>query len=79
LRPLDLILAVELRRGPDAFEGAVEAEARIDIARKIIGRRHDRLKRGAHERVAMSLAARQGARIAAQEGQVRRKFLAERH
>ena len=61
------------------MEGAVEAEPGIDIAGKFVGLGDDRFQSCSDERVAMSLAAGQGARIAAQERQVRGKFLAKRH
>jgi hypothetical protein len=60
-------------------EGPVEAEPRIDVARKFVGLGDDRLQRRADEGVAMRLAAGQGARVAAQEWQVRSEFLAKRH
>ena len=68
-----------LARRPDGVEGPVEAEPRIDVARKFIGRGDDRFQRRADEGVAMRLAAGQGARVAAKEGQMRREFLAKRH
>ena len=64
---------------PDRVEGPVQAEPRIDVARKFVGLGDDRLERGADEGVAMGLAAGQRARIAAKEGQMRSEFLAKRH
>lgn len=61
------------------MERPVEAETRIHVARKIIGRGDDCLERGAHEGVAMPLGARERAGIAPQEGKVGREILTERH
>ena len=62
-----------------AWKVLVEAEPRIDVARKFVRRGDDRLQRRADESVAMRLAAGQRAGVAAKEGQVRREFLAKRH
>ena len=64
---------------PDGVERLVETEARIDVARKLVGFGDDRFERCADERIAMRLAAGQRAGIAAQERQVRCKFLTKRH
>jgi hypothetical protein len=45
---------LDIGRGPDGVEGAVEAEPRIDVAREIAGRGDDRLQRRADEGVAMA-------------------------
>src|SRR3546814_8837232 len=55
------------------------AEAGIDVRGKFVGRRHDRLQRGAHISVAMRLAARQRARITPQERKVGVQLLTKRH
>ena len=61
------------------MEGAVKAEARIDIAREAFGRSYDCFQGGADEGIAMRLASGQGARVAAEEWQVRGEFLTKRH
>jgi hypothetical protein len=60
-------------------EGAVQAKTWIDIARELVGLGDDRFKRGADERISVRLTPGQGARIAAEERQMRGKFLAKRH
>ena len=57
----------------------VQPEARIDIARKFIRLRYDRLERGPHECVAVRLTPSQCAGITAEKRQVRSEFLAKRH
>ena len=74
-----LLAFLDIGGRPDRVEGPVEAEPRIDVARKFVGRGDDRLERCADESVAMRLAAGQRAGVAAQEGQMRREFLAKRH
>ena len=61
------------------MEGPVQAKAGVDVARELVGLGNDRLERRANESVAMRLAAGQGAGVAAQEWQVRSKFLTKRH
>src|SRR5512139_2013673 len=72
-------ILLDIGRGPDGVKGLVESQARIDVAREVIGRRDDRFERGTHEIVAMLLAAGERACIATQEGKMRREFLTERH
>ena len=74
-----LFALLDVGRRPDRVERLVEAQARIDVARKFIRLGDDCLQRCANEGVAMRLTARQGACIAAQEGQVRCEFLTKRH
>ena len=57
----------------------VEAQPRIDIARKLVRLGDYRFERCANEGIAVRLATRQGASIAAEEWQVRSKFLAKGH
>ena len=64
-------ILLDIGRRPDGVEGPVEAEPRIDVARKGLRRGDDRLERRPDESVAMGLAAGQGAGIAAKEGKVR--------
>ena len=64
---------------PDRVKRPVQPEARIDVAREFVGLGHDGLERCPNERVAMRLAAGEGARITAQEWQMRSEFLAKRH
>ena len=61
---------------PDGMKGLVQAEPRLDVARKAVGRGDDGFKRRTNKGVAMSLAAGQRAGIAPQEWQMRREFLA---
>jgi hypothetical protein len=61
------------------MEGAVEAEARIDVAREIVRRGNDRLESRPDEGVAMSLAAGERSGVAPKERKMRREFLAKRH
>ena len=74
-----LLAFLDIGGRPDGVEGLVQAEPRIDVARKFVGLGDDRLERRADERIAVRLAAGQGARIAAKEWQVRSEFLAKRH
>jgi transposase len=74
-----LFTLFDIRRRPDCVKRPVQAKPRVDIARKFIGLGDDRLKRRSNESIAMSLAAGKGASIAAQEWQVRSKFLTKRH
>jgi hypothetical protein len=60
-------------------EGAIEAERGSTFAGKIARASDDRSSWRAHEGVAMSLTARQRARVAAQEGKVGREILTKRH
>jgi hypothetical protein len=60
-------------------ERTVKPHARIDVARKGIGRGDDRFERGANERIAMMLRPRQRTRVAAQKRKMGRDFLAKRH
>ena len=61
------------------MERPVKTQTRIDVPRKIIGCRDDRLERGPDEGVAMRLAAGQGTGIAAKKGEMRLQFVTERH
>jgi hypothetical protein len=63
-----LLAFLDIGGRPDRVEGLVEAQPRIDVAWKLVRLGDDRLQRGAHESIAMGLAAGQGAGIAAQEG-----------
>ena len=74
-----LLAFLDVGRRPDRVEGLVEAQPRIDVARKFVGLGDDRFERCADECVAVRLAAGQRARIAAEEWQVRCKFLAKGH
>ena len=74
-----LLAFLDIGGRPDGVEGAVQAKARIDIAREFVGLGDDRFQRRADEGVAMRLAAGQGAGVAAKERQVRSKFLAKGH
>ena len=74
-----LLAFLDIGGRPDRVEGLVEPQARIDVAREFVGLGDDRFERRANERVAVRLAAGQRARIAAEEWQVRSKFLAKRH
>jgi hypothetical protein len=60
-------------------EGLVQAEARVDVARKFVGLGNDRLERGSNECVAVRLAAGERAGVSAEKWQVRSEFLAKRH
>jgi hypothetical protein len=60
-------------------ERFVETEPGVDVAWKFVGLGDDGFQRRANERVAVRLAAGQRSRIAAQEWQVRRKFLTKGH
>ena len=57
----------------------VETETGIDVARKRLRRRDDRLERCPDEIVAMRLAAGQRTGIAAKEREMRLQFVTERH
>ena len=72
-------LVIQMRGRPDRMEGLVEAEARIDTAGKLLRRSDDRFERGADIGIAMSLAARQRARIAPQERKMGVQLLSKRH
>jgi hypothetical protein len=61
------------------MERLVQAETGVDVPGKFIGLGDDRFERGANESIAVRLATGQSARIAAQEWQMRSKFLAQRH
>ena len=61
------------------MEGLVEAQARIDVARKFVGLGDNGFERRADKRVAVRLAAGQRARVAAKERQVRSEFLTKGH
>ena len=74
-----LLAFLDIGGRPDRVEGPVQAEPRIDVARKFVGLGDDRLERCADESVAMGLAAGQRARVAAKKGQMRSEFLAKRH
>ena len=87
-RPRDRLAALDIvglravagmGRAPDRLEGAVQAQARIDVARKLLGCGDDRLQRGANILVAFGLATGQRASVAPQKGKVRRELLSERH
>ncbi len=64
---------------PDRVESPVKAKPRIDIGRKLFGRRDDRFQRRTNIGVTMALAARQGAGIAAQERKMGVQLLSKRH
>ena len=76
---LDRIEAVGIGRLPDRLKHPVQAQPGIDPGGKLIRRRNNRLQRGAYIMIAMRLAARQGAGIAAQKRQMGRKLLSKRH
>jgi hypothetical protein len=61
------------------MERTVKTKARIYVPRKIVRRRHNRLQGRSDEIVSVRLRSRQGARIAAKEGKMRREFLTKRH
>jgi len=60
-------------------EGSVQAKARVNVTRELVGLGDDRFERCSNERIAVGLATGEGARIAAEEWQVRGKFLTKRH
>src|SRR5690606_14087627 len=70
---------LDIGRGPDRMEGLVEAKTGIDVPGELIGRADDCLERGAHEGVAVLLAAGQRAGIAPQEGKMGPECFTERH
>src|SRR4029079_15961694 len=79
-RPLGRLFAfLDVGGRPDGMEGLVEPKPRIEVARKFIGLGNDCSERLSYKSVAVVLAAGESARIAAQEWQVRSKFLAKGH
>ena len=72
-------LFLDVRAAPDGMEGAVEAKSRIDVARKGLGGRDDRLQRGADEIVAVDLTAGQRAGVTAKKGKMGLQIVTERH
>ena len=70
---------VDIGAGPDRVKGAVQAEPRIDVARKFFGLGNDCFKRRTDEIVAVDLASGQRAGVAAQERQVGGEVLSKRH
>jgi hypothetical protein len=60
-------------------EGAIEAKAGIHVARKLVWLGNDRLERRSNESIAVRLTAGEGPGVAAQEWQVRSKFLTKGH
>lgn len=77
--PRWLFAFLDVGRRPDGVKGLVEPETRIDVAGKFVRFRDDRLKRRADECIAVGLAARQGAGVAAKEWKVWGEFLAKGH
>src|SRR3954451_22299289 len=79
-RALDGFFALlDIGGRPDRVEGLVKTKPRVDVTRKFVRLGDDRLQRRANECVAVRLAASQGAGVAAEEWQVRGKFLAKGH
>src|SRR3954451_894397 len=79
-QPLPRLFALfDIGGRPNGVKRPVQAKTRVDVARKFVGLGDDSLKRRSNESVAMGLAACEGASIAAQEWQVRGKFLTKRH
>ena len=74
-----LFAFLDIRGRPDRMERLVQPEPRVDVAGEFVRLCDNGFERGADKSIAMRLAARQSARVAAKKRQMRSEFLAKRH